>query len=138
MGKPKAMSDTMLMGIRELVIVCKNTLDGEDYISRWERYSEEDFVKLLHAEYLLEDGVLDMARVHADWVNEQLADGWFLGDTFDDKLKTDPSLVEYEKLSKTALDLDKAFSGMVSDYLTMKGIERREENGAFNKGSCKQ
>jgi hypothetical protein len=132
MGKPKAMSEAMLMGIRELVIVCKNSLDDGDYISRWEKFAEEGFVELLYEEYQLEDGVLDMARVHADWVDEQLADGWFLGDTFDEVFRTDPNLVEYEKLSKIALDIDKAFFGMVSDYLTMKGIERRAENGASN------
>lgn len=46
-------------------------------------------------------------NTHEVWAKERIKDGWTFGNEINNKLKTHPSLVEYEKLPEEEKDYDR-------------------------------
>ena len=47
------------------------------------------------------------AGVHEEWMRGRLQEGWVLGPQRDDRLKTHPGLIPYEKLPESEKDYDR-------------------------------
>ena len=61
-------------------------------------------------------------NVHENWANARIKEGWRLGPVRNDKIKTHPCLVEYEKLSEEEKEYDRLTAIQTLKFILSQGF----------------
>ena len=69
------------------------------------------------------------AGVHEEWMQGRLQEGWVLGPQRDDRLKTHPCLIPYEKLPESEKDYDRRTAFETLRLIIRLGFDIRRVRG---------
>lgn len=76
-----------------------------------------------YPEELLQVAELLAKHVHDVWMEQRMADGWVYGKERDDKKKTHPCIVPYEKLPESEKEYDRKTSMETISFLLEQGYK---------------